>query len=349
MRTVIAGLGSVGRRHLRNLQALGESDIVLLRSGKSTLPEAELAGVPAVASLDKALALSPQAVIIATPTAHHLDAAIPAAQAGCHLLLEKPVSHSMDGVAQLSAAAAASGARILMGFQFRFHPCLHQLQRLLSAGELGEPLHAGAHWGEYLPDWHPWEDYRQSYSARADLGGGVVLTLSHPLDYLIWLFGRPADVVARTAVLPHLDLQDVEGMADIILGFPSGMSASVHLDYAQRPAVHRLEIVGSEGSARCDLLAGHLRWWTKASPGGLEYSVPPGFERNHLFLEEMRHFRSVVEQGADPVCGLEDGIASLKIALAALEAGQRSAPLSIDGNDRRRAGTEPPGSEVGND
>ncbi len=346
MRTVIAGLGSIGRRHLHNLQALGEADIVLLRSGKSTLPEAELAGVPAVDSLDKALALRPQAVIIATPTAHHLEVAIPAAQAGCHLLLEKPVSHSLVGVAQLSAAACASGARILMGFQFRFHPCLHQLRRLLLEEELGEPLHAGAHWGEYLPDWHPWEDHRRSYSARADLGGGVVLTLSHPLDYLTWLFGQPAEVVARTAALPHLDLQGVEGMADMILRYPSGMSASVHLDYAQRPVVHRLEIVGSEGSAHCDLLAGHLRWWTKASSGGLEYSVPPGFERNHLFLDEMRHFRSVVEQGVEPVCGLEDGIASLKIALAALEAGRQPAPPLFDGVEPPGLHAQSPNSEV---
>jgi len=172
MRTVIAGLGSIGRRHLRNLLAIGESDIVLLRSGHGTLPDAELSGLPTVGSLSEALDGRPQAVIVANPTAYHLDVALPAAEAGCHLLLEKPVSHSMARVAVLAAAAAASGSRILVGFQFRFHPALRALRQLLSDGALGEPLHAGAHWGEHLPDWHPWEDYRSSYSARADLGGG---------------------------------------------------------------------------------------------------------------------------------------------------------------------------------
>jgi predicted dehydrogenase len=347
MRTLIAGLGSIGRRHLRNLQALGESDIILLRSGRSTLPEAELAGLPAVDSIERGLSLRPQAVIIANPTAHHLDVAIPAAEAGCHLLLEKPVSHSMQGVADLARIAAASGSRILVGFQFRFHPCLQLLQRLLSDGELGEPLHAGAHWGEYLPDWHPWEDHRSSYSARADLGGGVVLTLSHPLDYLNWLFGQPVGVVARTAQLPHLELQGVEGMADIVLQYSSGMSAGVHLNYAQRPAVHRLEIVGTEGSATCDLLAGQLRWWTRSSGRWLEQLVPPGFERNDLFLDELRHFRDLVQLGAEPACRLEEGVASLKVALAAIEAGRRSAPLSFEANEQLGALTQLPRREVG--
>jgi predicted dehydrogenase len=261
-----------------------------------------------------------------------LEVAVPAAETGCHLLLEKPVSHSMQGVAELAKGAANSGARILIGFQFRFHPSLLRLRSLLSEGVLGEPVHAGAHWGEYLPSWHPWEDYRTGYSARADLGGGVVLTLSHPLDYLVWLFGRPTEVIGQTAQLPHLELQGVEGMADILLRFPSRLLASVHLDYAQRPAAHRLEIVGTKGSATCDLATGHLRWWTDSSGSWLEDHVPPSFDRNDLFLDEIRHFREVVEDGIVPRCGLDDGVASLEVALQALESAQKA------GSDGQGAG-----------
>ena len=181
----------------------------------------------------------------------------------------------------------------------------------------------------------------------ADLGGGVVLTLGHPLDYLNWLFGQPVGVVARTAQLPHLELQGVEGMADIVLQYSSGMSAGVHLNYAQRPAVHRLEIVGTEGSATCDLLAGQLRWWTRSSGRWLEQLVPPGFERNDLFLDELRHFRDLVQLGAEPACRLEEGVASLKVALAAIEAGRRSAPLSFEANEQLGALTQLPRREVG--
>ena len=122
MKFMIAGLGSIGRRHFRNLLALGERDILLYRTQQSTLPDDELAGFPVETDLQSALAHHPQAVIVANPTALHLEVAIPAAETGCSLLLEKPVSHSMEGMDQLEQTMERSGGRLLVGFQFRFHP-----------------------------------------------------------------------------------------------------------------------------------------------------------------------------------------------------------------------------------
>ena len=90
-------------------------------------------------------------------------------------------------------------SQVLVGFQFRFHPGLQQVKKLLDEGAIGKPISAHAHWGEYLPDWHPWEDYKQGYAARPELGGGVVLTLSHPLDYLRWLLGEVESLSAFTS------------------------------------------------------------------------------------------------------------------------------------------------------
>ncbi len=184
MKFLIAGLGSIGRRHFRNLRALGENDLVLYRTNRATLPNDELAGSPVETDLAQALAGKPDVVIVSNPTSLHLDTAIPAARAGCHLFLEKPISHSLERVDELAAAVRQSGSRVLVGFQFRFHPGLRKAAALLAEGAIGKPLAFHVHWGEYLPGWHPWEDYRQGYAARSDLGGGVVLTLSHPLDYL---------------------------------------------------------------------------------------------------------------------------------------------------------------------
>ena len=190
LKILIAGLGSIGRRHLRNLVALGERDVVLLRSHRSTLPDEEIGEFPAETNLAEALRKhKPAAVIIANPTALHLDVAIPAAEAGCHILLEKPVSDSLERLDILQQAAQKSGSKILVGFQFRYHPTLNKARELIQSGALGKVLTVHAHWGEYLPQWHPWEDYRQSYAARADLGGGVIVTLTHPLDYLRYLLG----------------------------------------------------------------------------------------------------------------------------------------------------------------
>ena len=171
MKFLIAGLGSIGRRHFRNLRLLGENDIILLRSHKATLPDDELAGFPVETELDVALKKhEPDAVIVANPTSLHLDVAIPAAEAGCHILLEKPISGSLERVDQLEVAASRSGSQILVGFQFRFHPTLRKAAELIAAGELGKVLTIHAHWGEYMPNWHPWEDYRQTYACARGSG-----------------------------------------------------------------------------------------------------------------------------------------------------------------------------------
>jgi predicted dehydrogenase len=315
MKWMIAGLGSIGRRHLHNLLALGERDILLYRTRRSTLPDADLDGLPVETNLQAALAHQPDAVVVANPTALHLDVAIPAAEAGCHLLLEKPVSHDLARVEELRWVLQRRGKTALVGFQFRFHPGLQKTAALLHEGAIGKPLSVHAHWGEYLASWHPWEDYRCSYSARADLGGGVVLTLSHPLDYLLWLFGGLKSLWAFTGRLGDLELE-VEDTAEVGLQFASGMLGSVHLDYNQRPPAHWLEVVGSQGSLRWDNASGAVSWVTAGYEQPEVFAPSPGFERNQLFLSEMRHFVQVVRGEAAPVCSLDDGIQSLRIALA---------------------------------
>lgn len=328
MRFLIAGLGSIGRRHLRNLQALGQRNIILFRTLRSTLPDDDLAGLPVETDLQKALGSGPQAVIVSNPTALHLPVAIPAAEAGCHILLEKPISHSMEGVPALAQALQHGGGRLLVGYQFRFHPGLQRIERLLRDGAIGRPLSLHAHWGEYLPGWHPWEDYRQSYSARQDLGGGVVLTLSHTLDYALWLLGPVEALWAFTSRHSDLELQ-VEDSAEIGLQFTSGATGSIHLDYYQRPPAHYLEIIGSEGTLRWDNEDGAVHLCRAPRAAWETFSPPPGFERNHLFMAEMRHFIDVVQGKTEPVCNLEDGRRALQLALAVLEAAQQGTRVTI--------------------
>jgi predicted dehydrogenase len=317
MRILIAGLGSIGRRHLRNLLDAGEQDILLYRTGRSTLPDEKLADLPVYHDLDEALRQEPQAVIISNPTALHLDVAIPAAEAGCHLLIEKPVSHNLERLEQFQTIAQQNEVRILVGYHFRLHPGLQLTRQLLDTGAIGRPLTVRAHWGEYLPGWHPWEDYRKAYSARQDLGGGVILTLSHPLDYLRWLCGEIRDCFAFTGQLGNLEL-DVEDTAEIVLRFQNDMLGSLHLDYNQRPSAHTLEIVGSDGTLKWDNTSGGVALFQAESGAWQEFPAPAGFERNHLFESEMRHFLAVARGEIEPICTLEDGMRDLEWALLAL-------------------------------
>ncbi|MEI6291067.1 MAG: Gfo/Idh/MocA family oxidoreductase, partial [Chloroflexota bacterium] len=259
MKIIIAGLGSIGRRHFRNLVSLGEKDIILYRTHKATMPDDELAGYPVETNFEEALIkYQPQAVVVANPTSMHMDIAIPAAKTGCAILLEKPVADSLEKTEQLANEARKSGSKILVGFQFRYHPTLNKARELIQSGRLGKILSAHAHWGEYLPNWHPWEDYRQSYASRADLGGGVIVTLTHPLDYLRYLLGEVESLWAFNGHISPLELQGVEDAAEIGLKFVSGAIGGVHVNYFQRPPVHRLEIIGTKGTLRWDNADGVL-------------------------------------------------------------------------------------------
>ncbi len=326
---IICGLGSIGRRHMRNLLALGQDDLVLLRTGRSTLPDEDLAGLPVEHDLGEALAKwRPEAVVISNPTAFHMNVAIAAAQAGCHLMIEKPVSNNLEGIGRLRKALSEGSLRALVGFQFRYHPGLRTVKRLLNENAIGRPISTRVHWGEYLPNWHPWEDYRLSYSARLEMGGGVVLTLCHPLDYLRWFFGEVEAVSAQMGKYGDLDIE-VEDTAEITLAFQDRTLASVHLDYNQRPASHWLEIIGTQGTIRWDNADGAATWWTEMDDQWQVEPTPEDFERNTLFLEEMRHFLGVVARREDPVCTLEDGIRALEIALAAKESATCGRTIAI--------------------
>jgi predicted dehydrogenase len=316
LKFLIAGLGSIGRRHLHNLLALGERDILLFRTHQSTLPDDELDSFPAVSDLSTGLAYKPDAVIVSNPTALHLDVALPAAEAGCDLLLEKPIAAKLDErMEDLRSLVERHHNKVLVGFQFRFHPVLMQVRDELISGRLGPPLSFHAHWGEFLPDWHPWEDYRKSYAARGDLGGGVVNTLCHPLDYARWLFGEAVSLSAMTGKVSDLEL-DVEDVAEISLKFKDGFIGSIHLDYYQKPAEHWLRIDCQQGQILWDNSTGIAKIHHAERDVWEVIEPPVGFERNDLFLEEMRHFLQLIKGEVESRCTLLDGIKALEMTEA---------------------------------
>ena len=319
MKTLIAGFGSIGRRHFRNLHALGERDFVFLRSKRSTLPDDEIAAYPVETSIEAALAHQPDALVVANPTSLHLDVAIPAAEQGCHIFMEKPISHSLERVDEFEAAVKHNGSRVLVGFQYRYHPLLRQAKTLLDAGDIGQAVAARVHWGEYLPGWHPWEDYRKGFSACKDLGGGVILTLTHPLDYLRWLFGEISAIWAFAAPVKALQIDEVESVAEMGLRFADGVLGSVHLSYIQRPHTHHLEIVGTGGTLYWDYVRSTLKMYQAEEDAWIEFLIPESYERNAMFLDQMEHFIKVARGTEKPVCTLEDGIWAQRLANGALE------------------------------
>jgi predicted dehydrogenase len=328
MKFLIAGLGSIGRRHLWNLKALGEEDIILLRSHRSTLPDEELKDYPEETDIRSALEHKPDAVIVSNPTALHMQVAVPAAEAGCALFIEKPLAYRNDDLLPLEAALAQHHNKVLTAYQFRFNPGLQKIRELLTQNEIGRGLSFRCHWGEYLPNFHPWEDYRQGYAARKELGGGVVLTLSHPLDYLRWLFGDVRELYALVGKFSDLEV-DVEDQAEAILNFENGVAGSLHLDYYRRPKRHDLEISGTQGILYWDYSTDQVSL-TNSEGEVKTFPAPDGFERNQMYLDEMRHFIEVVKGKVEPCCSYTDGKKALQLAWGILQSGRYNQRVIFD-------------------
>jgi len=321
MKFLIAGLGSIGRRHLQNLITLGQKDIVLYRTHRGNLPQdSDLIGFPVETDLNRALDHKPDAVIISNPTALHMQVAVPAAEAGCALFIEKPLAYQLDDLMEFEALLAVKPVKVFMAFQFRFNPGLLAIKQMIEKGVIGRPLSFHCHWGEYLPDFHPWEDYRNNYAARKDLGGGVVLTLCHPLDYLQWLFGDAKELYAMAGRVSDLDL-DVEDQAEVLLRFNSALTGNLHLDFYRRYKRHDLEICGSQANLFWDYDSNVVRLRVGNESEKL-IDPPAGHQRNHMFLDEMKHFIQIVQQDIEPLCTYEDGKRTLQLAWGILQSGR---------------------------
>jgi predicted dehydrogenase len=309
VRVLIAGLGAIGQRHARNLRTIDPKIELLafrrrrlrhvitetLQRDDSRDVESAL-GLRSFDDLDAALAERPDAVFVCTPSSQHLEIAQRAAEAGCHLFVEKPVSHSLDGVDRLRAAVHARGLVALVGCQWRYHPKVRWLREQIEGGDLGPVTAATIEYAEYLPDWHPYEDYRTSYAARAELGGGVVLTQIHDFDLAWWLFGQPSRVTATGGHLSDLEI-DVEDTVDAAL---EGGRAPVRVKQTFASRAKRRMISTAFGGRTLDV----------------DLLNTEGYERNQMFLEEARHFVACVEGRERPAIPLEDGLAVLRLALA---------------------------------
>lgn len=315
---LVIGCGSIGRRHLGNLIRLGLREIAAFDVRPDRLAEvSECFGVATYANLEEALSQGPSAALICTPTHLHLPHALAAARAGCHLFIEKPVAASLEGLEALIDEVDRRRLATLVGCNFRFHPGLRWVKEILDTGFIGRPLSVRAQFGQFLPDWHPWEDYRHGYSARRAMGGGVVLDRVHEIDYVRWLMGEIVEIAAMVGKVSDLEI-DTEDVAEILVGFASGVFGSIHVDYLRRPYDCGLEIVGERGTVQWRY-QDHMVRWFDARYGTWESRQWLGYDGNDMYVEEMRHFLRVLVKEEASAQDVREGARVLQIALAAKE------------------------------
>ena len=299
---MVVGCGSIGQRHARNAKLMGVRDIVLCDVEAARVRKfADNIGTDVVfESYEKAFESHPEieAAVIATPSGLHVQPAMYLAGHKVSILIEKPLSDSLEGTVKLVELARRKGIIGMMGQSYRFHEGFLALKSLLDSGEIGRPLHVSYLSGQYLPDWHPEMDYRKEYAAQKKLGGGVLLTsMSHGFDIVQWLFGDVTKMHGWKTKLSNLDI-DVEDSTFCLMKTSRNVIIQCQADFLQMDPRHQMTIVGEKGHIEADFIRNQIRSWTieKKETRTTNYQ----FDSNKRYVDELKHFFNLIgEKKAD--------------------------------------------------
>lgn len=317
LRICLVGRGSIGTRHLNNLKSLTYNNIIAFSKTPIKTKDEEYKAkydIETFYSIDDVKKANPDIFVIANPTAKHINYAAIAVEIDCHIFLEKPLSHNLDGVNKLREAVSRKGLVFFLANVLRFHPALITIKRLIEDNTFGDIYFARIMVGQYLPDWHPGEDYKRSYSARKELGGGVVLTLQHEIDYAYWLFGKFKTIKSIVKKVSSLEI-DVEDIALIIIETERGQLIEIHLDYLQRPPKRSIHIQGTKGSVEYSFGDEYLRFYDFNQQECRNILDLKDFDYNQIYMDEMKHFIECINDNEESRSSLDDAIYVLKACL----------------------------------
>lgn len=329
-KVLFVGLGSIGQRHLQNFKELTSfaSTLIAYRTSNlnSVIKDGQATPCKSLAdhynlieynSFDKALEQNPDIGFICNPSNLHLKTAIKLAKNRCHLFIEKPLATNTRDLDVLENLIKKNKLITMVGYQTRFHPAVREVKSIIENKKYGEVVSANFLWHNYLPDFHSYEDYRKSYAARNDLGGGVTFGLTHELDLIQWLFGIPLEVYAVQGAPSKLEV-DAEDTILVLFKCSRGKvthPVSLSLSYAQGLERRKFCILMQEAILECDLQCRNLKVikHNKTEVLAKEYK---NISRNDLFKSEMENFLTSVRERKETDIPVSDGKKSLIMSLA---------------------------------
>jgi|AntDeeMinimDraft_6_1070357.scaffolds.fasta_scaffold00497_5 predicted dehydrogenase len=327
---LVVGGGSIGQRHLHNLQQLGVEMAAVDPDFAVREKLAAEHGVRTFPDLADGLnSFDPDFVVICAPNRFHVELATEAVQADCHLLVEKPLSHNMSGIADLQTAISKQDVITLVGCNLRFHPEIRRIRELLQNNIIGSIVAARIEGGSYLPEWFPNSDYTESYSAREDLGGGVILDYIHEINYARWFLGEFETVSAVAGQRTQLDIQ-TNDVAGILAETADGIICEFHLDYIQRAYSRSNHIIGEEGTIRWSWSDEQVEWYVASEDEWYSFSRSDDWKLNDMYVEEIEHFLSCVDDHTETTCPVACGVHDLAVALAARRSATSGRHVSPD-------------------
>lgn len=336
-RILVLGAGSIGKRHLGNLVLFDVKHLAVVEPRADRQKEVREKFVDVAVYSTAAEAYQKEkfdGVVVATPTAMHVTDTRQALEHGADVLLEKAISNISANVPEIIRLAAEKKKILFVGYTYRFWPPLKKVEEILRSGRLGQVYASRIIFSEYLPDWHPWEDYRTWYMARKDLGGGELSDESHAIDFARWLFGEITEVGGWNGQISRLEMT-TDDFATLIARHESGMISSIHLDCFGRWRKKEMEIFAEKGT---------LIWKFPMPPESPDNSIEIFWgdekrqerfdftnERNEMFIYEMAHFLDCMEHHRQPIVDGADALRTLRVVEAVVESTNTKRFKSLDG------------------
>ena len=324
---LIVGYGSIGKRHFKNISKILDAKIIVLTKQKN-LPELQKNGIHVVNSLKEALLHKPDIGFVTNETSLHVDTAIKLANNGMNLFLEKPLSHSIKNVNKLQKIIKKKKLITQIGCHMRFHPCIRKIKNILEKNSLGRILSVDIESSSYLPDWHPYEDYRFGYAARDDLGGGISLTSIHEIDLLYWFFGMPQKVFSIIGKFSDLKVK-TDDLSVMTFLLKNKIVGEVHLDYFQRPEFKSCKIKGVKGTLYWDSCINEVKFFSHKSQKWKSLIKIQNFQKNLMYVDEIKYFFNCIKNNRTTMNNIDDGIKTLQIILNAKKSSKLGKLISI--------------------
>jgi len=310
-RAVVVGLGNIALRHRRNLKSLFPEIFIIAvsASGKVTNQNVEFAD-QIISSLDEVVREGVDMAIVASPAPFHKSHAKLLLLAGIPTLIEKPVTSSSQDVYELMKIYEETHTPAAVGYCLRYMPSSIKIKELLDQKIIGSIYNAFVDTGQYLPDWRPSKEYQNSVSAKKSLGGGVLLELSHEIDYIQWLLGSMEVQYAHLRSSSELNLE-VEELVDVILVSDTGTVCNIHLDFLQKKANRTCSFIGEKGRLDWDLLSNTIMLHTG---GGSEVLFSEAdWDPNQMYLSLLTDFLDLVAGRKNSSIDLEQAIKTVEL------------------------------------
>jgi predicted dehydrogenase len=314
-KVVVIGVGSIGERHVRCFQGTGRATVSIVEINDTLRATvAGRYGVAAHASLESALQERPGVAVVAAPAHLHIPLTGQLVSAGVHVLIEKPLSVSLEGIAELRQQITERGAVVGLAYVYRANPVLRAMKEALDADRIGRPLELVAVCGQHFPTYRP--AYREIYYARRELGGGAIQdALTHVVNAGEWLVGPVAALVADA---DHCALAGVAVEDTVhLLTRQRNVLGSYSLNQHQAPNELTLTIIGERGTLRWENERNRLSWMNAPGEKWHEQQFAP-LERDSLFVSQAHAFLDAVEGRQPVLCSFDEGVQTLRVNLATL-------------------------------